>query len=281
MSHPLPQRPLTLGMSGDDLRDKPYASFYRPSMGALSARAIEAIARGPVASPLLPRMGDAPSMLDDGDHALEDGFGLTPEGALVVAIRTEMPLVSPAMIDWWFGWHGDEPQRYKLWHPRAHVFVAWGDGLSSDRMSGPWRGRYRGRVSYVDEYLGSAMSHVAIRFLDPAALCFDAAKLDDAERATVIAARIGFSAAPLDVGYLIHHVRAVPGGSEMRSRFWLGGPHAAFSGLGRAGAAAARAVGLVVKPTLDDGRNLLVHCAEEMAHLASFLPALHRRLAAA
>jgi hypothetical protein len=34
-------------------------------------------------------------------------------------------------------------------------------------------------------------------------------------------------------------------------------------------------------PTVDNGRELLVHCAHEMAHLASFLPALYRELGAA
>jgi hypothetical protein len=60
-------------------------------------------------------------------------------------------------IDWWFGWHSDEPQRYKLWHPRAHVHAQWGAEGTKDApdrpdladlaASGNLRGRHIGRVS--------------------------------------------------------------------------------------------------------------------------------------
>jgi len=75
---------------------------------------------------------------------------------------------------------------------------------------------------------------------------------------------------PIDVGYLAHHVRRTAGGSEMRSRFWIGGPYAAGrnSALGTVIAQAAR----FMRPS---ARALLVHCAEEMRHLARFLPALY------
>jgi len=34
-----------------------------------------------------------------------------------------------------------------------------------------------------------------------------------------------------------------------------------------------------MRPRIPDGVALLVHCAQGMAHLASFLPALYRELA--
>ena len=86
--------------------------------------------------------------------------------------------------------------------------------------------------------------------------------------------RTGFGDFPIDVGYLVHHVRRTAAGSEMRSRFWVGGPYAA----GRsslAGTVIARAARLVLGTIEADARALLVHCAEEMQHLASFLPALY------
>ena len=173
-----------------------------------------------------------------------------------------------ATRDGWFGWHSDEPQRYKLWHPRAHVHAAWEEPKPDARG----RDRYQGRVSFVDEYLGSEMAHVAIQFVAPSRLGIDEAALTDQ---TVVCARIGYAAQPLDFGWLLHHVRPVAGGAEMRSRFFLGGPHAAVRGAGRLGEMAARAIGTFVKPTLDNARDLLIHCAQEMAHLATFLPSLY------
>ena len=72
--------------------------------------------------------------------------------------------------------------------------------------------------------------------------------------------------------------RPVAGGSEMRSRMWLGGESAA---LGDNPRAAARGLMRVLRPVaksmLPDPSELLVHNAQEMAHLAGFLPQLHAR----
>jgi len=64
-------------------------------------------------------------------------------------------------------------------------------------------------------------------------------------------------------------------GAEMRSRFWMGGRHVAV----RTGKSLAdRVLRLIAARQLPDLRDLLVHCAQEMNHLAWFLPALHERL---
>ena len=74
----------------------------------------------------------------------------------------------------------------------------------------------------------------------------------------------------------MHEVRAMLGGSEMRSYFWLGGRYAGPRGGGALGSLAVAVGRKVMRPTEHDGRALLAHCAEEMAHLATFLPALYR-----
>ena len=58
----------------------------------------------------------------------------------------------------------------------------------------------------------------------------------------------------------------------MRSRFWMGGPNLAArtTSLRAAVPIAKRVVGLSEL----DARALLVHCSQEMTHLATFLPAL-------
>jgi hypothetical protein len=60
----------------------------------------------------------------------------------------------------------------------------------------------------------------------------------------------------------------------MRSRFWVGGRYAAGRG-SLAGTVMAVAGKLLMRPSEADARALLVHCGEEMQHLASFLPALY------
>src|SRR5262249_47749658 len=147
-------------------------------------------------------------------------------GGMHLAILTEMPGVVPEMIDWWFGWHSEEPERYKLWHPRAHVHAAWcsASGASGSRLRG--RERYVGRTSCVDEYVGSELGSYAIRFVPPRELGFNEQLLTDLQQATAVCARVGIVGLPFDVGWLAHYVSRTASGSVMRSRFWLGGPNA-------------------------------------------------------
>jgi hypothetical protein len=80
----------------------------------------------------------------------------------------------------------------------------------------------------------------------------------------------------VDAGWFIHHIRSTVDGAEMRSRFWMGGPHIAVR---NAPGVASRAVRPIASRVLGaseaTARNLLVHCAQEMNHLAGFLPELY------
>ena len=278
MTHPNPSRRLFIGLRKEDLEGKPYASFYNPRVAVLPEHAKEALLHGPVAGPLLPRLSDAPQLLFTAETALENGFGIQDDGSLHVAILTDLPDVTPEMIDFCFGWHSSEPQRYKLWHPRAHLHAQWESAESVQLSKTKGRARYVGRTSFVDEYLGSTLTQAAISFLPPADLDFDESALADPQQATVIAARVSLTNSPLEAGYLVHHVRRVAGGAQMRSRFWLGGPYAAV----RAGrfqmSVPSQVARLIRTPTLDEGRDLLVHCSQEMSHLATFLPKLYAEL---
>lgn len=274
MRHPDPKRSLHLGIRDGELAGKSYAGFWNPRMAKLPEHAREALLQGALAAPLLPSLADAPRLLDPGEQEVENGLGVRDDGTLHVAIRTDMPDVSPAMIDWWFGWHGSEATRYKLWHPRAHVHAQWGSPVPPGTRG---RARYVGRTSFVDEYLGSRMSHVTISFVPPSTLGFDEQALSDPAESTVVCAKIGLASMPVEAGVLIHHVRRVPGGSEMRSRFWLGGSAASVRG-GALVSLATAVARRVASPGIDTGRDLLVHCSQEMAHLATFLPRLHAEM---
>jgi DAPG hydrolase PhiG domain len=268
-SKPIPGR--HIGWSAEDLATKPYAGFLNSKIEPLPEHVRLALHRGPVADALLPPLDRSPDSLFGRATVLEDGFALSADGAMHIAVRTDLPSVTPAMIDWWFGWHSDSPERYKLWHPQAHVHAEW---LSPPSPGTRGRSRYVGHTSVVDEYVGSNLIRAGIRFVPPKTLGFNDPSLDDPDHATIVCARTGLTDLPVEAGYLAHHVRRTASGSEMRSRFWIGGPYAAGKG-GLAGAAMMRIARLMTRPTESDARALLVHCAEEMQHLATFLPALH------
>ncbi|RDH80374.1 hypothetical protein DVS77_00745 [Mycolicibacterium moriokaense] len=254
-----------LGYRGHDY-NAPFAEFYRTEMAALPKHVVLALEHGPQAGPTLPEFDDIAALLNEGPQHTENGYGIVRDGGIQVSVRTDMPDVEPAMWAWWFGWHGNDSRRYKLWHPRAHVSARWSDGGGA--------GSYLGRTSLVQEYLGSAFVRAAIRFVEPSALGLQ----DIGDDEVAVCARVGSSDVPVDIGWLVHHVRPTPGGAQMRSRFWMGGRH-----VGVRANLANRATDAVVRPVaarqLPDPRDLLVHCAQEMNHLAGFLPALFDRFA--
>ena len=270
---PDPGRRTHLGVAAGELDGKWYAKYWNPVMAPLPDAVREAIGLGPQAVPLGLRLDEAAALAGPGYHELENGYSLHDDGSMHVAVLTPMPGVAPAMWDWWFWWHATETERYKLWYPRAHVYAEWSPGTAS--QDGPYRDRYVGGTSFVDEYVGSMLGELAIRFVPPAQLGFDTGK-PGPDEATVICGTVGFSGIPLDWGHLLHYVRRVDGGSEMRSRFWMGGGHVtARGGADLAGdlAAAADAVRHLGEA---QARAMVVHCSQEMNHPAAFLPGIHR-----
>ena len=249
-----------LGYRGADA-DTASGSFFNPEMAPLPRHIVTALEHGPQAGPVLLEFDHAATILDAGYQQTEDGYGRLRDGGIQVSARTDMPGVTPQMWSWWFGWHGSDARRYKLWHPRAHVSARWDDAEAD--------GHYVGRTSLIEEYLGSAYAKAAIQFVEPAVLGLDQNRLGDD---VAVCARLGSSELPVDIGWFIHHIRPTADGSEMRSRFWMGGRHVAVR---RGNRLANRLVRPIAAGQLPDPRDLMVHCAQEMNPLAAFLPAIH------
>jgi len=262
-----------LGYSQEELAQSPYASFYDPAIGPLQPQVAEALLIGPQAHELFPPASAVAAMAEPGYWPVETGYAFPPDGSIRVFCLTHMPGVTPQMWDWWFGWHGCETQRYKLWHPKAHIDARWADGRRDEA--------YSGRTSLITEYLGPRIMKGAIAFVRPAAVGFDEDWLA-AQGEVVICARVGIPGTALKGGWLLHQLRRVEGGSEMRSRMWMGGENTALGdhpGALRRGLA--KAIRPVARRFLPAPADLLVHNAQEMAHLAGFLPQLFEAFGAA
>jgi hypothetical protein len=251
-----------LGYRGGDA-DTAWGSFFDPHMAPLPAHVVDALHHGPQADQVLLDFACAADLLDDGYLPTETGYGRLRSGGFAVSVLTDMPGVTPRMWDWWFGWHGSDARRYKLWHPRAHASARWADGGGD--------GHYVGRTSLIEEYLGSLYTKAAIRFVSPEELGLPAHLLGES---VAVCARLGSSELPVDIGWLVHQVRPTAGGSEMRSRFWMGGSE---TGVRHGNLFANSMIRPVAARQLPDPRDLMVHCAQEMNHLAGFLPALYAR----
>ena len=263
-----------LGMRAGDLDGKPYAKYWNPEMAPLPASAQRALLDGPEASELGFPLAEADLLLEPGDLPLEDGFTRLANGQVFVAVRTRMPRVTAEMIDWWMGWHYMESQRYKLWHPRAHLLNG-AERMVGDDPDLSDREKYLHNPNHVSEYVGAGRIDIDITFSE-ASDYFDTSRFERAGVGTAICGTVGFQRSPVAVGTLIHLIRETDDGCEMRSRFWLG--RIELSGVPAAAAlnrvAGSRFVANRAVP-LSQGRDMVVHCAAEMNHLAGFLPDLY------
>ena len=194
-----------------------FQEYLNPTIEPISAEKQAALDQSPLSSDAFIPFESVSELVNSGYFEVENGYCLNSDGSASIAVLTDMPNVTPAMWHWWFGWHGDSDDKYKLWHPQAHVSVQWKDKVVGQVA-------YMDRVSHVCEYIGSKEEKDAIQFKNPATIGLSLFELQNSD-AVYIVARIGMITIPVDLGWLVHQVRKTPTGSEMRSRFWIGGAH--------------------------------------------------------
>lgn len=262
-----------------------YAKYFQATTRPVQPHVVNALLGGMSPGEFGYELRDAANRIGRrGYESMETGWTRLPNNIIMVSVLTNMPNVTAPMWDWWFGWHGRESARYKLWFPDAHQYSALGEDRSADRSLTD-KQRYIGNVSYVDEYIGGSLQRLAIRFFEPTKL-----GISETPGMTHICARVSLSTYPIAFGWLIHQVRPTEDGAEMRSRFFLNDPdvlalparalpasfgaHALSTSIGRTGAKLV--VGQIATRLLPRtiGADMIYHCASEMNHLAGFLPQL-------
>jgi hypothetical protein len=263
-SNPTNSTTAYLGYQDED-RLLPFARFYNEIIAPLPAPVRKELAVSPRPAGSLPPLSEAQNLLRAGYADLETAYTLEPDGSGRVAVLTPMPGLTPAMWDWWFGWHGSHDNRYKLWHPKAHLSAAWQDGDQT-------RQAYIGRTSLIQEFIGPTLQKASIRFIDPAEL-----GLVSSPDSVFICARAGLTDIPVEVGWLVHQVRRTEDGAEMRSRFWMGGEHIQLKMNGFVPDLASTLIRRFRRMSASEVENLFVHCGEEMNHAATFLPQLYNQ----
>lgn len=245
-----PDRGTHLGLWRDEMVEAS-SRYFHWDLPRLPERYPRAMATGESASG--PGLGieRVTDLLEPGHCPVETGLARGADDALCVAVWTPWPGTTPAMVDWWFGWHLARTDRYKLWHPQAHVFAQPRYDLT-DVPGLTDRQRYVGNTSWVDEHVGPLLTRLAITFHDPADFGIPYADLEASGHGTAICATVADSDHGVELARLVHAVRATDYGSEMRSRLFFG----------------PGTTGLLGPPMLD-------HCATEMRNLAEFLPRLY------
>jgi len=250
------------------------AAYLDRPLAPADPQVLAAIDAGPMDPADALARRDIDRLLDPAPVAVETGWCTLPDGVSYVAVRTAMPAVTGAMVDWWFDWHPRDPLRYRVWHPPAH---------HSNRVEPATRPGVKahwGTVHHPVEDVGTGTVHARIAFCAPSALGFSTDALDDPAVATIACGLVGDERLHVRHSVMAHVWLRDGDGLVLRSRFWLGAvlrPDLP----GALGSAGARLINrpVVRRRALPRGlpQALARHCAEEYSNLAALLPELHAR----
>ncbi|PHH89952.1 hypothetical protein CDD83_4868 [Cordyceps sp. RAO-2017] len=206
---------------------KPFAKFWHPLLDHVSSDVQRGLSSSPWPSCLVypPELAGM-RMSEPGYHNMETGWTVGEDGALMVAVRTDIPEISGEAYHWWFGWHLTDPSRYKLWNPISHQYAWRHPNKMEDWKNKSLPERYIGTRSFIYEFLGKEASKLTVAFIDPKELGFEPSKFKQQNIEAVVVGHIlaGEHAATGSDGksYLVHQVRRMQNGKrELRSRYWL------------------------------------------------------------
>jgi hypothetical protein len=258
------------------IRGKPYERYFHGDL-RLRAEVLPAI-RSPMSQADALGSNQLNSLLSPGYHAVENGFCEMPDGSAYVASHVPFPGATGEMYKWWFWWHSVEPARYTLWYPHNHIAAHPQDRDVLTRPGLSHEERYVGTTHHVDEYIGSELVRIAIRFVDPAELGLDTSLFEEAGIVGHACARVSLREAPLEVVTMVHLARKTAEGIEQRSRYWIG-HDVKLRILGRKMSVDAAGAALGIKRRMAGERvayEQILHDQIEFTHLSTFLPELWR-----
>jgi hypothetical protein len=233
-----------------------------------------AIESGPVDPSRTLPLAEIDRLLDPTPLPVETGWCFRPDRVGYVAVRTAMPAVSAEMIEWWFDWHAYDPDRYRAWHPLAHI----GNSVEAPAVRGAKA--HWGAVHHPVEDVGTGVVHARIAFQRPSAIGFSTDALDDPAVATIVCGYVGDDRRRVRHSVMAHVFLAAADGVVLRSHFWLGAALRPYlPALLAAPVSRALDNRLVRRFSLpgDLPRALAIHCAEEYANLGALLPELFGR----
>ncbi len=252
---------------------KPYAHYFDGNLW-LHDDAMQAITQPMDPREALPMTREGLSrLLVPGRLPVETGYCELADGSGYVASRVPFPGCSGEMFAWWFWWHAVEPERYSLWYPHNHIAAVPSDASLLQRPGLSHEQRYIGSTHFVDEFIGPELLKLAIRFVAPAELGFDASRFREAGIVGHACARVGLRRTGLEAVSMVHLARETPDGFELRSHYWLG------HDVRLHGVSVDRvASGLGMKRRLAGARvayEQLLHDQIEFTHLSTFLAKIY------
>ena len=194
-----------------------YYKYFERELAAVPEGIYEKAEQSVLSPEIALHIRDKDQLFQDGYLPGEFGWCKFPDGTATIANLVPMPGVTAEMFDWWFAWHGLEPLRYKIWDPEDHYEAKSLNREQNLDSSLSYKQRYWNTCQDVVEgFFGKPTPPVRMKFLNPADVGFSKEKLAEFNGTIICGGGID------DGCFMTHFLRPVPGGSELRTRFWFG-----------------------------------------------------------
>lgn len=256
----------------DAEKKHPLAKYWY-QIAEVDSQVLVALNSGPMSPSDILQWDDRLDLSNPGYQNVENGWCTLEDGSGYVAVKTFFPGSTAEMLDWWFTWaQKKEHIRYKIWYPGAHYSMA--DIPTPGSPDYPNTKSSWGRTRFPVEDVGLGVSQIRLDFVPPSEFGFET----EPDSSSIVTVRVGLPNGLFKHTDMIHYVRPVQGGVEMRSRFWMARDLEAMSG--GLGLVALLADNQFVKKKAlpaNAPKELAFHCATEYSQLASFLPELYER----
>lgn len=247
-------------------KSKPYSKYFYQAMAPAPKATMDLLAKGPIDPALALPVQERNGILNPGSLPTEIGYCMMADGSGFVAMKTEMPGVTSEMINWWFFWHGLESLRYKIWdlddHYAVHVLEKDLPRRLDMRLTA--RERNWSTTDVVDEDIGTGSVVLYISFMSPEDYGYDMDRFRAPNVLTAVSANLGLMEPKTPLATFSHVAREIPGGIELRSRFWLG-----WHVIDR------KPVRVADSVPFELVKGLAHHCPKEYANLAAILPKVY------
>jgi hypothetical protein len=174
-----------------------------------------------------------------------------------------MPNITAEMIEWWFWWHPQKNERYRMWFPKEHVSISYAK-KDKDYFSQKAMPVFRPNTQYPTERIGKMRMPLRIDFMFPEDFGFSPKTMNENNIPLIVCGHVGAYKGLIWHTEMAHIFRKEENGLFLISRFWIGQ--------------------LMKNPFLrkavlteDMAKGMAEHCYQEYRNLAAMLPELYHK----
>ncbi len=192
----------------------------------------------------------------------EAGYRKMEDGSYLVSMYCPMPNITPEMIAWWFWWHPQENERYRVWFPGAHFSNGYPKKQSA-YFACEACPEFQNNTQYPNEKIGDSKMPLRIDFVTPEEFGFSKAVMEENNIPMIVCGHVGAFRGLVWHTEMAHIFKQTDEGLFLISRFWMGktlkNP-------------------LLRKAILTDSlaKGMAEHCCIEYRNLFEILPILYK-----